>query len=300
MASGIFVLLDDLATITDGVATMGKVATEKTAAVLGDDLAVNAEKASGFEASREIPVLWAITKGSLLNKLIILPIAFLLSAFLPWAITVILIFGGFYLAFEGVEKIYDYIKPKKHSKEKKQEKVLSEEELLKHEKFKIKSAIRTDFILSIEIVIIALGTVVEAPIFKQIIVVTSVAILATIGVYGIVGLIVKMDDIGYKMIDFNKREKSLSDFIGKILVKTLPLIIKSLGVIGTIALLLVSGGIFAHNIHFLHDVFLSLPLMVRELLAGLLAGTIAFVLVKIFKVILTKIKKNKAVVGKTP
>lgn len=292
MASGLFVLLDDLATITDGVATMGKVATEKTAGILGDDLAVNAEKASGFEASREIPVLWAITKGSILNKIIILPIAFLLSAFLPWAITVILIVGGFYLAYEGAEKIFEFIVPHKNTKIAKQEESISKEELQKHEKYKIKTAISTDFVLSIEIVIIALGTVVDAPILKQILVVTAVAFIATIGVYGIVGLIVKMDDFGYRLIRFNKKEKSISDFIGIVLVKTLPLIIKSLGVIGTVALLLVSGGIFVHNIDFLDDILHSVPQIIRKFLAGLTAGIIVFGLIKIFLAIWKKIKNK--------
>ena len=161
MASGFFALLDDIATLMDDVAAMSKVAAKKTAGILGDDLAVNAEKSSGFVSSREIPVLWAITKGSFLNKLIILPVAFLLSAFLPIAITVILILGGLYLAYEGAEKIFEFIVPHKHDNREIKIENLSEEEILNKEKEKIKSAIVTDFILSIEIIIIALGTVIE-------------------------------------------------------------------------------------------------------------------------------------------
>lgn len=165
MASGFFALLDDIASLMDDVGAMTKIAGKKTAGILGDDLAVNAEKASGFVSSREIPVLWAITKGSILNKLIILPIAFLLSAFVPVAVTVILLLGGLYLAYEGAEKIYEYFVPHKDLKEAKVKTYLTKNEILLLEKEKIKSAIITDFILSAEIVIIALGTVVQEPIW---------------------------------------------------------------------------------------------------------------------------------------
>src|SRR5690606_22301409 len=168
MASGIFALLDDIASLMDDMAVMSKVAAKKTAGILGDDLAVNAEKASGFVSDREIPVLWAITKGSFLNKLIILPIAFLLSAFLPAAVTVILVIGGLYLAYEGAEKIYEYFVPHKHAKVVAVAEAVTKEQILQAEKEKIKSAIVTDFILSVEIVIIALGTVVGTPITSQV------------------------------------------------------------------------------------------------------------------------------------
>ena len=239
MASGIFAILDDIAALLDDVAMMSKVAAKKTAGILGDDLAVNAEKASGFASSREIPVLWAITKGSFLNKLIILPIAFLLSAFLPWAVTIILILGGLYLAYEGAEKIYEFFFPHAHAKESFVEEGLTESEILAIEKERVKSAIVTDFILSLEIVIIALGTVVEEPIGTQIMVVSVIAILATVGVYGIVALIVRMDEAGFKLIKRSKTETSFSRKLGNLLVQALPKVIKSLSVIGTIALLLV-------------------------------------------------------------
>src|SRR5690606_15704375 len=186
MASGIFAILDDIAALLDDVAMMSKVAAKKTAGILGDDLAVNAEKASGFASTREIPVLWAITKGSFLNKLIILPIAFLLSAFLPWAVTIILVLGGLYLAYEGAEKIYEFLFPHEHSQESLVAENLSEAEIMAIEKERVKSAIVTDFILSVEIVIIALGTVVTETLTKQILVVSIIAIVATVGVYGIV------------------------------------------------------------------------------------------------------------------
>ncbi|PHR88050.1 MAG: hypothetical protein COA80_18300 [Leeuwenhoekiella sp.] len=289
MASGFFALLDDIAALMDDVAVMSKVAGKKTAGILGDDLAVNAEKASGFMSDRELPVLWSITKGSLLNKVIILPVAFLLSAFLPTAITVILIIGGLYLAYEGAEKIYEYLVP--HEKHNAVEKLdeMTEEQLMAREKEKVKSAILTDFILSVEIIIIALGTVSQEPIATQIGVVTVIALVATVGVYGIVALIVRMDEFGAKLINLNDRENSFSDKVGMFLVSALPWVIKSLGVIGTIALMLVSGGIFVHNLEFFHhwEESLGLPAIVFEFLAGLVIGFLVLPIVnaakKLFK-----------------
>ena len=289
MASGFFALLDDIATLMDDVAVMGKVAGKKTAGILGDDLAVNAEKASGFMSSRELPVLWAITKGSFLNKLIILPLAFLLSAFLPSAITVILVVGGLYLAYEGAEKLYEFFFPHPHDDKVPHPSKLSEGEILAFEKEKIKSAILTDFILSVEIVIIALGSVAQEPLVNQIIIVTLIALVATVGVYGIVAFIVRMDEFGAKLINLNEKEDSISDIVGKFLISALPKVIKSLSVIGTIALLLVSGGIFLHNISFLHGLFENIPLLLVELLTGLLVGIGVLFIVKLFLGILKKI-----------
>ncbi|CAM3527554.1 DUF808 domain-containing protein [Flavobacterium chungbukense] len=291
MASGFFVLLDDIAAIMDDVAVMSKVAAKKTAGILGDDLAVNAEKASGFASSRELPVLWAISKGSLLNKIIILPIAFLLSAFLPIAIIIILVLGGLFLAYEGAEKIYEYFFPHKHDEsEGITNEDLTEEQILVIEKGKIKSAIVTDFILSVEIVIIALGTVIEEPLTQQIIVTSIIALIATIGVYGIVALIVRMDEAGYKLLKYSKSEKSPSRFIGNLLVKALPLVIKGLTVIGTIALLLVAGGIFVHQIPFFHHLSeeIKIPLIIKEFTVGLTLGLLVLVVVNIFKKIFKK------------
>ena len=280
MASGIFALLDDIATLMDDVAMMSKVAGKKTAGILGDDLAVNAEKASGFMSARELPVIWAITKGSFLNKIIILPLAFLLSAFLPAAVTVILIIGGLYLAYEGAEKIYEFFFPHTHHEENPSLEDISEEEVLSMEKEKIKSAIVTDFILSVEIVIIALGSVASEPLVTQILVVSIIALIATVGVYGIVALIIRMDEFGAKMINWNERENSISDKIGGFLVSALPKVIKSLSVIGTLALLLVSGGIFVHNVHFFHELFPALPGLLVEFLTGLVVGILVLLIIK--------------------
>lgn len=293
MASGFFALLDDIGALMDDVAAMSKITTKKTAGILGDDLAVNAEKASGFVSSREIPVLWAITKGSMLNKLIILPLAFLLSAFLPWAVIVILVLGGVYLAYEGAEKIYEYIIPHKHEKVVELKDDLSKEELLVLEKSKIKSAIVTDFILSVEIVIIALGTVVGQELLFQILVVSVVAIIATIGVYGIVALIVRMDDFGFRLIKLSNGKKGVSYAIGTFLVKALPIIIKSLSVIGTIALLLVAGGIFIHNLEFLHHFLEGLPSIIRDFIVGLLVGVVTLAAVKLLKIIFRSLFPKK-------
>jgi predicted DNA repair protein MutK len=292
MGSGFFALLDDIAAIMDDVAVMSKVAAKKTAGILGDDLAVNAEKASGFASSRELPVLWAISKGSLLNKVIILPIAFLLSAFFPVAIIVILVLGGLFLAYEGAEKIYEFIVPHKHEEsEGITDEVLTEEEILIIEKDKVKSAIVTDFILSVEIVIIALGTVIGKPLLTQIITVSIIALIATVGVYGIVALIVRMDEVGFKMIQHSKKEKSLLKTVGNILVLALPKVIKALTVIGTIALILVAGGLFVHNIEFFHHLLPNFPSIIKEFAIGLIIGFIVLAIVNLFK----KIFKKKTV-----
>jgi predicted DNA repair protein MutK len=293
MASGFFALLDDIAALMDDVATMTKVSTQKTAGILGDDLAVNAEKASGFSPSRELPVLWAISKGSLLNKIIILPLAFLMSAFIPKMVTVVLVLGGLYLAYEGAEKIYEFLFHKSEKKVVVAQQNISVEELLKIEKSKIKSAIITDFILSVEIVIIALGAVVEESLTTQIIVVSIVALIATVGVYGIVALIVRMDDIGLKLILGSKSKSGFLYHLGIGLTKALPLIIKSLAVIGTLALLLVAGGIFVHNIEFFHHVLEVFPSILRDFIIGLAMGIICLLAVKAVKYLLPK-KKTKS------
>jgi hypothetical protein len=292
MASGFFALLDDISVLMDDVLTMSKITTKKTAGILGDDLAVNAEKASGFVSSRELPVLWAITKGSLLNKLIILPIAFLLSASLPWAITVILVLGGVYLAFEGAEKIYEFFVPKEPHLQCVENHDLSEAAILDLEKKKIRSAVLTDFILSIEIVIIALGTVIEKPLLFQILVVSFVAIVATIGVYGIVAVIVRMDDIGLRMVRLSNGKNNALSFMGHMLVNALPLIIKALSVVGTIALLLVAGGIFIHNIDDLHHFLESWPGFLRDFVVGLAVGVLALLLFKAVKGLFQLVSKK--------
>jgi len=284
--SGFFALLDDIASLMGDVTVMTKVATKKTAGVLGDDLAVGAEKASSFRASRELPVIWAITKGSFFNKLMILPFAFLMSAFLPQAIVPILLIGGVYLSFEGVEKIIHTFFHKQHQLVD-FDKIQSEEALLIAEKSKIKSAIITDFILSLEIIMIALGTVTDYKLITQIAVVTIVAIIATIGVYGIVALMVRMDDVGFKLILSSKNKKGFLKLfftgIGKGLVWTLPKLIQLLAIVGTLAMLLVGGGLFVHNIHQIHDFFHAIPDIITELIMGLLVGFIAYLIVSLIK-----------------
>jgi len=282
LATGFFALFDDIAILMDDVAVMSKVATKKTAGILGDDLAVSANKAAGFTSSRELPVLWAITKGSLLNKVIILPFVFLMSAFMPWLIIPILMLGGVYLAYEGVEKIYEYFFHKKEKKHLTNMETKSKEQILADEKAKIKSAIFTDFILSIEIIIIALSTVADKPLSIQIPVVTFIAIIATIGVYGIVALIVRIDDLGYKLIAMSNGAKGTLTSIGKMLVASLPKVIQSLTVIGTLAMLLVAGEIFLHNVHLLHERLHELPEMISALGLGLIVGIAALMLVHTF------------------
>ncbi|MDQ1095451.1 MULTISPECIES: DUF808 domain-containing protein [Chryseobacterium] len=278
MASGFFAVLDDIAALMDDVAVTSKIATQKTAGILGDDLAVNAEKATGFLSSRELPVLWAITKGSFLNKLIILPIVFLLNWLYAPAINYVLILGGLYLSYEGMEKIIEFLfhrNKKGHEAEAEIEEAedKSPEET---EKAKVKSAITTDFILSIEIVIIALGTVLEEshPFITQILVTSLVAFIATVGVYGIVALIVRMDDAGFKLIK-KSNDKGFFGKLGHVLVKALPIVIKALGVIGTIALIMVAGGIFAHRIDYFHHLLPTWPKVLKEMTFGIAGGLIA-------------------------
>ena len=274
MASGFFAILDDIAALMDDVAITSKVATQKTAGILGDDLAVNAEKSTGFVSSREIPVLWAITKGSFINKLIIVPIALLLNAFLPAAIKVILVLGGFYLAYEGVEKIVEFFFHKKEAAAADTNSLTENPDL---EKTKIKSAITTDFILSVEIVIIALSTVLDSSLSLQILTVSVVSIIATVGVYGLVALIVRMDDLGFLLIAKSNNKGFVSQ-LGILLVKTLPIVIKFFAVVGTIALLLVSGGIFSHNIDYLHHVLPAWPSIAKEFAFGIIGGLILLAL----------------------
>lgn len=296
MASGIFAILDDITVLLDDAVLMSKIAAKKTAGLLGDDLAVNAEKATGFHASRELPVLWAITKGSFRNKLIILPLAFLLSAFTPWFIVPVLLLGGIYLSYEGSEKIYElFVSHEKHEATTVQDSV-DAEALLKREASKIKSAVRTDFILSIEIIIVGLGTVMEHSLLIQVVVVSFITILATIGVYGLVALLVRMDDVGLYLID---QSKSMEGFMargvngtGMLLVAALPWIIRVLGFVGTAAMLLVGGGMFVHNIDLVHHTLNFMPMIAAELVSGLAVGAVALLMVKPMEKVLKKQKRK--------
>lgn len=277
MAGGIFAILDDVAVLLDDVAVMSKVAAKKTAGLLGDDLAVNAEKATGFHASRELPVIWAITKGSFINKLIILPIALLLSAYLPWLIPPILLIGGAYLCYEGAEKVYELFAGR-HGRTVAARDTGERQELLQREAAKIKAAVRTDFILSIEIVVIALGTVMEQSLAIRVMVVSLIALLATVGVYGLVALLVRMDDAGLHLIERARSSAGLSarwlKALGRLLVASLPQVIRFLGVIGTIAMLLVGGGMYVHNIEAIHHLVEAFPALAGELLVGLAVGVV--------------------------
>lgn len=281
LAGGLFIILDDIAAMFDDVALMSKVAAKKTAALLGDDLAVNAEKATGFHASRELPVIWAITKGSFINKLIILPIAFLLSTYTPWLIVPVLLVGGGYLSYEGVEKIYEWITGNA-SKRVTARTFSNSDEMLQHETVKIKAAIRTDFILSLEIVFIALETVMQQSLPVQVMVVGFIALLATVGVYGVVALMVRMDDAGIHLIERAGSIKSLTAnaqrYSGKVLVASLPELIRLLSVVGTIAMLLVGGGMYVHNIAVVHSVLQGIPSMLASLLVGVLIGAVLLLL----------------------
>ncbi|MDD3609174.1 MAG: DUF808 domain-containing protein [Halothiobacillaceae bacterium] len=282
MASGLFAILDDVATLLDDTAALTKVAAKKTGSILVDDMAVNAEKATGFHHDRELPVLWAIAKGSMLNKLIILPIALLLSAFAPWAILPVLLIGGLYLAFEGAEKMAEWLGWHAHEPTPDAAQpalTATTGDAAAIEAAKIRSAILTDFILSIEIIVIALGSVVGQPLLTQVIVTSLIAIVATIGVYGLVAAIIRMDNVGLALIERGRKGTRLScrmaHALGQGLVTSMPRLIKALSIIGTLAMVLVGGGIFVHNLpmlHHLNEHYLSFAPLLGEFGAGLLGG----------------------------
>ncbi|MGF1908810.1 DUF808 domain-containing protein [Vibrio kasasachensis] len=254
-------LLDDIASVLDDVALMSKVAAKKTAGVLGDDLALNAQQVSGVRAEREIPVVWGVAKGSFKNKLILVPAALLISSVAPWLITPLLLIGGLFLCFEGAEKIHEKFfhhhsandaSRSNDTKTQSAQKVeQSSDDLSDYEQRKIKGAIRTDFILSAEIIVIALGTVQGHPFITQVLVMSLIAILMTIGVYGLVAGIVKMDDLGFYLQRRSEGKGALGS-IGNGLVATAPKLMKLLTVVGTIAMFLVGGGIVVHSLPFIH------------------------------------------------
>ena len=257
--SSLLVLLDDIAAVLDDVALMTKVAAKKTAGVLGDDLALNAQQVSGVRADRELPVVWAVAKGSFRNKLILVPAALAISAFAPWAVTPLLMLGGAYLCFEGFEKLAH---PFMHSKAEDQGKhqalqqavADAEVDLVAFEKDKVKGAIRTDFILSAEIIAITLGIVSESPLLQQVVVLSGIAIVMTVGVYGLVGGIVKLDDAGLYLSQ-KTGDGVWSGFqrsFGRGLLSTAPYMMKSLSVIGTAAMFRVGGGILTHGVPAAH------------------------------------------------
>ncbi|AIB35684.1 MULTISPECIES: DUF808 domain-containing protein [Pseudomonas] len=252
--SSLLVLIDDIAAVLDDVALMTKMAAKKTAGVLGDDLALNAQQVSGVRAEREIPVVWAVAKGSFVNKLILVPTALLISAFAPWAVTPLLMLGGAYLCFEGFEKLahkFLHSKVEDHAEHAQLVKAVADPaiDLVAFEKDKIKGAIRTDFILSAEIIAITLGTVADAPLTQQVIVLSGIAIVMTVGVYGLVAGIVKLDDLGLWL---TQKPGQAARSIGGAILRAAPYMMKSLSVIGTAAMFLVGGGILTHGLPVVH------------------------------------------------
>ncbi|HCR3984750.1 TPA: DUF808 family protein [Kluyvera ascorbata] len=251
--SSLLTLLDDIATLLDDISMMGKLAAKKTAGVLGDDLSLNAQQVSGVRANRELPVVWSVAKGSLLNKVILVPLALLISAFIPWAVTPLLMIGGAYLCFEGVEKVLHSLHARKHkgdeaARQKRLETIAQQDPAI-YERDKVKGAIRTDFILSAEIVAITLGIVAQAPLLNQVLILSGIALLVTVGVYGIVGVIVKLDDMGYWLAE---KRSMLAQGLGKGLLVVAPWLMKTLSVVGTLAMFLVGGGIVVHGVAPLH------------------------------------------------
>jgi predicted DNA repair protein MutK len=246
-------LLDDIAAILDDVALMTKVAAKKTAGVLGDDLALNAEQVSGVSAERELPVVWAVAKGSFRNKLILVPSALVISAFIPWAIVPLLMIGGAFLCFEGFEKVAHKLLHNDHEEAAEREELIEalvdpKVDMVDFEKDKISGAVRTDFILSAEIIVISLGTVADAPIAKQIAVLSTIGVVMTVGVYGLVAAIVKLDDIGLWLARPRGTASAPLRALGKVLIVVTPWLMKGLTLAGTVAMFLVGGGILAHGV----------------------------------------------------
>ena len=304
--ASLLVLIDDIASVLDDVALMTKVAAKKTAGVLGDDLALNAEQVSGVRAERELPVVWAVAVGSLKNKLILVPTALLISAFIPWAVTPLLMIGGFYLCLEGVEKLahkwlHAPAEDAAHHAEALAALADENVDMALFEADKIKGAIRTDFVLSAEIIVIALGTVADQAFSSQVAVLASIGLIMTVGVYGIVAGIVKMDDIGFYLL---KKANATARFIGKGLVLAAPKLMKALTVIGTVAMFMVGGGILSHGVPLLHhgieqiaemagmlSVVVSLGL---DIVVGLIGGTLALLVVTGTGKLIKRVKGEKA------
>ncbi|MCE0463489.1 DUF808 domain-containing protein [Pseudomonas uvaldensis] len=284
--SSLLVLIDDIATVLDDVALMTKMAAKKTAGVLGDDLALNAQQVSGVRAERELPVVWAVAKGSFINKLILVPSALAISAFVPWLVTPLLMVGGAYLCFEGFEKLaHKFLHSRAEDQAEHAQLVEAVADpavdLVAFEKDKIKGAVRTDFILSAEIIAITLGTVADAPLTQQVIVLSGIAIVMTVGVYGLVAGIVKLDDLGLWL---TRKPGQAAKSIGGAILRAAPYMMKSLSVIGTAAMFLVGGGILTHGVpvvhHWIEGVAASvggagfIVLMLLNAVAGIVAGAV--------------------------
>ena len=281
-ASSLLALIDDIAMLLDDVAAMTQLAAKKTAGVLGDDLALNAQQVTGVKADRELPVVWAVAKGSLLNKVILVPAALVISAIAPWMITPLLMLGGLFLCFEGAEKLlHTYLQSKEdkevHHAQLAQAVANEEINLLEFEKVKIKGAIRTDFILSAEIIVITLGTAAAASFGQQLAVLVGISLIMTVGVYGLVGAIVKIDDAGLYLI---KQGNQGLKTLGQGLLAFAPLLMKTLSVLGTAAMFLVGGGILLHGIpalgHAVEDWFLGMG-WITDLLSNLAGGLVGLI-----------------------
>ena len=277
--SSLLTLLDDIATLLDDISMMGKLAAKKTAGVLGDDLSLNAQQVSGVRANRELPVVWSVAKGSMLNKVILVPLALLISAFIPWAVTPLLMIGGAYLCFEGVEKVMHTLHERKHKDDdnarQQRLEAIAQQDPGSYERDKVKGAIRTDFILSAEIVAITLGIVAEAPLLNQVLILSGIAILVTVGVYGLVGVIVKLDDMGYWLVE---KRNALAQGLGKGLLVVAPWLMKILSVVGTLAMFLVGGGIVVHGVGPLHQAIEAFSAQQASWVAMLLPTLINLVL----------------------
>jgi uncharacterized protein len=303
-AAGLLAVLDDIATVLDDVAVLTKVAAKKTAGVLGDDLALNAQQVAGVRANRELPVVWAVAKGSLVNKAILVPAALVISALAPWAVTPLLMLGGGYLCFEGVEKLLHKWLHGPAEEREDHAKLLAAVadpslDLVAVEKDKIKGAVRTDFILSAEIVAIALGTVAQAPFITRLTVLTGLGLLMTVGVYGLVAGIVKLDDLGFYLTEKGRaagHSGGPSRVLGGAILRVAPLLMKLLSIAGTAAMFLVGGGILTHGIPGLHDwvhhqalrfdsVPGAVPLLqtLADVVVGVAAGSLALLLVSAVK-----------------
>lgn len=305
MAGGsLLALLDDIATVLDDVSVMTKMAAKKTSGVLGDDLALNAQQVAGVRAEREIPVVWAVAKGSFLNKLILVPLALLINAFAPWAVTPLLMVGGAFLCFEGAEKLAHKFLHKTDGESGETapaEDLQTPEELAAFEKRKVKGAIRTDFVLSTEIIAITLGIVATSPFINQLVVLSLIAVVMTIGVYGLVAGIVKLDDLGFYL---QKKSAALLKKLGDGLIHATPYLMKTLSVVGTAAMFMVGGGILTHGIPLIYNLienlaqqsalvpafggvlhFMTPP--VANLLFGLVAGLVIVLLFTVIKRIKT-------------
>ncbi|MEO7392546.1 MAG: DUF808 domain-containing protein [Ramlibacter sp.] len=303
MASSLLALLDDVATILDDVSVMGKVAVKKTAGILGDDLALNAQQVTGVKADRELPVVWAVAKGSLINKAILVPAALLISSFAPWAVTPLLMVGGAYLCFEGCEKLAHKLLHSRayddaHHQELTQALSNPEVDICQLEKDKIKGAVRTDFILSAEIVAITLGTVANSEFEVRVGVLCAIALLLTVGVYGLVAGIVKLDDFG---LFLSRSKRSVSRSIGRGILAAAPWLMRALSVAGTAAMFLVGGGILTHGIPPLHHAIEALAARTGEHLASVasmlldgLAGVVAGAIVLCGVTLVQRIGRRRA------